>query len=94
MSQVGVGVAVIGTTSDHGGVMITATGDNYMTQAGVVCRLGDLHSCPIPGHGVTPIVSNCTQYALVDGKPVAIQGSLAGCGAALNGNFAPSTVLS
>lgn len=79
-------VAVVGTSSTHGGQMITATGTTNIAKEGPVCLEGDLHSCPI--HGVTPIVSNLTQYVTTNGKPVAIQGSVAGCGAVLNGSFA------
>jgi uncharacterized Zn-binding protein involved in type VI secretion len=90
--------AVIGTTSDHGGSMITATGADFTTPGGPVSVIGDLHSCPLfygPGapHGVTPIVSGCAVHATVGGKAVAMAGSVAGCGATLVGSFAADTVV-
>jgi len=83
-------IAVLGTTSTHGGSMISASGGNFtISGAGSVCRQGDSHSCPIRGHGVTPITSGCATHATVGGTPIAISGSVAGCGAVLNGSFAP-----
>ena len=50
----------IGSMTNHGGVMITGsptrTADNIP-----ICRLGDLVNCPIPNHGINPIVSIITQ---------------------------------
>ena len=87
--------AVLNTTSDHGGKMITATGTFFTTPggAGPVCLLGDTHECPIPGHGNTPIVSGTTLHATTNGTSIAIQGSKAECGATLNGAFASNTFL-
>ncbi|HEX8596358.1 MAG TPA: PAAR domain-containing protein, partial [Pseudomonas sp.] len=45
-------------------------------------RLGDLHLCPIPGHGTTPIVT-ASATSLVNGKGRARVGDVCGCGAAL-----------
>ena len=42
----------------------------------------DLHVCPIPGHGVTPIVSGSLDTA-TDGRPNARMGDMAGCGAVI-----------
>ncbi len=84
------GVAVKGTTSSHGGTMITASGTTLTTPEGEVCLLGDSHSCPISGHGVTAIVSGTSTILTDNGTEVAIQGSVAGCGAVLNGSFASS----
>lgn len=81
-------VAIIGTGSSHGGSMITATGSNFTTQQGAVCRVGDLHSCPITGHGITPIVSGGALNTNCQGSALAIAGSVAGCGAVLDSNFA------
>jgi len=64
--------ARLGDISSHGGVIITGasrTLDNGMP----VARMGDLHVCPIPGHGVTPIVT--------EGLPNARIGDITACGA-------------
>ncbi len=81
------GVAILGTTSSHGGTMISASGSTLLTP-GAICLLGDSHSCPIQGHGVTAIVSGASTILTDNGTAAAIQGSVAGCGAVLNGNFA------
>lgn len=72
--------------------MISASGSKWLTPQGAVCLEGDQHSCPIQGHGITGIVSGCTIHTTVNGKPVAIQGSVAGCGAVLDGAFAQSNI--
>jgi uncharacterized Zn-binding protein involved in type VI secretion len=81
-------IAIIGTTSSHGGEMVSATGSSFMTKSGAVCRVGDMHSCPIPGHNTTAIVSGGAANTNCMGAAIAINGSVAGCGAVLNGNFA------
>ncbi len=51
-----------------------------------VSRLTDLHACPLPGHGLTPLVSGSpTVYA--NGLPVARIGDRAGCGAVIVSGF-------
>lgn len=47
-----------------------------------VARAGDLHICPLPGHGTTPIVSGSSRV-MADGMPVAYEGCVTGCGATL-----------
>lgn len=83
-------VAIVGTGSSHGGTMITGSGTHFTTVDGAVCRVGDLHSCPITGHGITPIVSGGAVNTNCQGLALAIQGSVAGCGAVLDSNFAPN----
>jgi uncharacterized Zn-binding protein involved in type VI secretion len=74
-------VARLGDTTDHGGVIITASDD--VTVNGIrVARKGDLHSCPIPWHGVTEIVTGCDTI-FANGKPVARIGDVTGCGATI-----------
>ena len=65
--------------SSHGGVIITGanrTLDNGMP----VARMGDLHVCPIPGHGVTPIVTGSFD-TITEGLPNARIGDITACGA-------------
>lgn len=47
-----------------------------------VARVGDMHVCPIPGHGTTPIVSG-SPLAECDGQKVARVGDKTGCGATI-----------
>lgn len=75
-------VARLGDPSDHGGVIITASEDVFANGIGV-CRLGDLHSCPLPDHGVTPLVT-ASATVIVDGVGCVRVGDIAGCGAAIS----------
>ena len=80
-------VARLGDTSSHGGVLITA-GTQHLDAGPQVCRVGDLHSCPIPTHGVTAIVTGSPNF-ISQGRSVARGdgggGSVTGCGAVLIG---------
>ncbi|MBT2773851.1 PAAR domain-containing protein [Halomonas sp. ISL-60] len=46
-----------------------------------VARKGDLHRCPIPGHGTTEIVTGSPSQ--VEGQPVARVSDKTGCGATI-----------
>ena len=72
-------VARLGDTSDHGGAIITATGNAMCNGIGIAID-GDLHDCPIPGHGITPIASNINDVTS-NGKGIITTGAIAGCGA-------------
>jgi uncharacterized Zn-binding protein involved in type VI secretion len=87
------GVAILGSTSSHGGTMTSASGSKIQTPQGAVCVSGDLHSCPITGHGVTAVTGNSTR-ATAGGKAIILDGAVAGCGAVINGNFATKVTLS
>lgn len=50
-----------------------------------IARTGDLHFCPLPGHGVTPIVTG-EPWVTVAGQSVACTDDETGCGAALIGS--------
>jgi uncharacterized Zn-binding protein involved in type VI secretion len=74
-------VARLGDTSSHGGHLITASAD--LTADGIaVARLGDLHTCPITGHGTTAMVTASVTF-FDDAKGIVRVGDLAGCGAAI-----------
>lgn len=73
--------ARLGDTSSHGGTVITGS-ITTIVNGRPVARMGDLHVCPIPGHGVTPIVSGSLDTA-TDGRPNARVGDTAGCGAVI-----------
>ena len=74
-------VARLGDPSDHGGVIVTSA---FVTnvEGQLVARVGDLHSCPIPGHGITPIVTGASRFSC-EGNLVALDTSLCGCGASI-----------
>jgi uncharacterized Zn-binding protein involved in type VI secretion len=44
--------------------------------------MGDLHVCPIPGHGVTPIVTG-SMTTITEGSPNARIGDITACGAVI-----------
>jgi uncharacterized Zn-binding protein involved in type VI secretion len=56
-----------------------------------VARLSDQHSCPIPGHGVTPIAS-ASADTLFNMLGAARVGDLCGCGAVITVGFPSVTV--
>lgn len=68
----------VGDTSDHGGVMISASG-RFDIDGREGCVDGDRHQCPIQGHGTTPVRSSTVNNA--DGKGILRTGDVAGCGA-------------
>ena len=73
--------ARLGDSSSHGGMIITSA-VRAMVNGIPVARMGDLHVCPIPGHGVTPIVTG-SATTLTEGSPNARLGDLCGCGAVI-----------
>ena len=79
--------AVLGDPSDHGGTLVSTNQDGRYKLAGiVVCAHGCLHSCPIPGHGVTA-VSAVTTHSYVNQKLIITTGAVAGCGARMTPPF-------
>lgn len=74
-------VSRLGDHSDHGGVIITASSDMFVDSI-PAARLTDLHSCPIPGHGITPIVT-ASSDTFNDNLGLAHVGSKTGCGATI-----------
>lgn len=71
----------LGDSSSHGGTVISSA-DKWTCEGNLIARKGDLHSCPIPGHGVTSIVSGSSKF-ICEGDPVARTGDATGCGATL-----------
>jgi uncharacterized Zn-binding protein involved in type VI secretion len=76
-----------GDFSDHqyngvNGYIITVTTTVSSVEGQMITRVSDLHYCPIPGHGITPIV-NGSGNVKDESKIVACAGSKAGCGASI-----------
>ena len=77
-------VACIGDPSNHGGSIISTGGSVDMRVTGIpVAVEGALHSCPLKGHGVTPITAITTD-SRCGGKKLITTGAIAGCGAVIN----------
>ena len=74
-------VVRLGDSSSHGGTVITAS-SRVRVGGAPVARAGDLHSCPVPGHGITAITSGAARCN-VEGSSVARDGDVVGCGAVL-----------
>lgn len=72
-------VARVGDTTSHGGTIIS--GGTLIVNGKQVARDGDMHSCPIHGHGVTSLTG--TAKATNGGKHLARVGDTAGCGAVI-----------
>ena len=80
-------LGLIGSTSSHGGVVISSA-SRSSAFGRLIARVGDLHSCPIHGHGVTPIITG-SDTIFVENQAVSLLGySVTGCGAVINGNGA------
>ncbi len=78
-------VICLGDPTSHGGevVQVKAT---YYTLGGIpVARVGDLCSCPVPGHDGCTIAEGNPQH-LVAGIAVAYEGHKTSCGATLLAN--------
>jgi len=80
-------IARLGDSSDHGGYIVSVTTTVTNAEGQLVARVGDFHVCPIPGHGVTPII-NGSGNIKTEGRITACAGSKAGCGATIT----PSSV--
>jgi len=76
-----VGLAQLGSLSSHGGV-ITSVSSTILCEGKLVACVGDVHTCPIKGHGSTPIVDG-NPGVIVNGKILARIGSTTGCGATI-----------
>lgn len=72
---------VIGDQTDHGGVVVGASGTTD-THGKRIARLGDQVTCPKKGHGTTVIVSG-DPTMIIDGMPAARHGDKCACGATL-----------
>lgn len=76
-------VARIGDMSDHGGTIITSC-QKTKAEGKLIARVQDLHSCPIPRHGITPIITGSQDY-IVENQQCARSTSKTGCGASIIG---------
>ncbi len=73
--------ARMGDVSSHGGMIISGA-IRTVVNGKPVARMGDLHVCPIPGHGVTPIITGSLN-TITEVMPNARLGDVAACGAVI-----------
>lgn len=75
-------VTRLGDICDHGAVVITAS--QTSTVDGIPrARIGDLVACPIPNHGINPIVAQLGSTTTTDGRKQSHVTSITACGAML-----------
>lgn len=72
-------VARLSDACTHGAVIITGSPDRTVNSL-PVARLGDLVMCPLPGHGINPIIS-VIALPVTDGEPTAHILAQSACGA-------------
>jgi len=73
--------ARLGDISSHGGVIVTGA-VRTVVNGRPAARMGDLHACSIPGHGVIPIVTGSLD-TVTEGMPNARVGDITACGAVI-----------
>lgn len=71
----------LGDSTSHGGKVISASLTHLIDGVGIA-RVGDQVACPMPGHGINPIVEGAPTY-LIGGRMVALQGHHSACGCIL-----------
>jgi len=72
------GFVLLGDKTTHGGKVISAT-STMIVNGKKVALVGDMVSCPIPGHGTNPIVEGSPEW-ISDGKPIVIDACKCLCG--------------
>jgi uncharacterized Zn-binding protein involved in type VI secretion len=72
---------MLGDRTNHGGTIISGAAKTLVNGM-PAARVGDLHSCPLEGHGVTPIATGSSK-TMIEGQPAARIGDRTGCGAVI-----------
>ncbi|TFW06481.1 PAAR domain-containing protein [Oxalobacteraceae bacterium OM1] len=75
----------LGDPTTHGGTVVSGA-DNYTMDDTPVARMGDYCTCPVHGHSGCVIVEGDPAWT-IGGRPVALEGHLTSCGAALISTF-------
>ncbi|WP_430749785.1 PAAR domain-containing protein [Cronobacter dublinensis] len=72
------GIVCLGDATNHGGKVITASSTMFIN--GIqVALVGDMVSCPFPGHGINPIIEGAPTDT-EDGICVVVDNCLCACG--------------
>ena len=58
---------LLGDKTDHGGVVITASGNTSTNGKGIAC-VGDRVTCPRSGHGGTTVIVTGDPNVIIDGR--------------------------
>ncbi|OSI11923.1 hypothetical protein BWD07_08035 [Neisseria canis] len=75
------GIIRLGDETTHGGNVIEAS-SQMIIDGKPAALVGDLVSCPLPGHGINPIIEGSETISF-DGKAVALEGCQTACGCTL-----------
>ncbi|SCB22468.1 PAAR domain-containing protein [Cupriavidus alkaliphilus] len=73
---------LLGDKTDHGGVVITASGNTSTNGKGIAC-VGDRVTCPRSGHGGITVIVTGDPNVIIDGRAAARHGDKTACGATL-----------
>lgn len=71
-------IVSLGDNTSHGGVVISAS-STIIINGKPAALVGDEVLCPIPGHGLNPIIEGCTDW-FENGRAVVVDGCHSGCG--------------
>lgn len=72
----------LGDTTSHGGKVLNCAAAHFTVFGLAVACVGDLCSCPLPGHSACTIVSGDARH-LVNGRAIAFENDMTSCGAKL-----------
>lgn len=75
------GFVLLADMTTHGGVVVSASSTTFV-RGKAVALVGDMVSCPIPGHGINPIVEGCAGWS-EGGLALVVDGCLCTCGCAV-----------
>lgn len=84
------GLVLLGDKTSHGGKVISAS-SNIIVNGKTVALIGDLVSCPVPGHGTNPIIEGFPQRTF-NGRAVVADGCKCQCGCTVISSAMNSTV--
>lgn len=83
-------VALSGANTSHGGVVFGSAARTLIEGKSPV-RIGDIHVCPIPGHG-SNLVTLGSGSVFIEGIGVARLGDVCACGAVIVSGCAEKTL--
>ena len=72
------GIVCLGDATTHGGKVVTASSTMYINGL-QVALVGDMVSCPIPGHGINPIIEEAPTD-MEEGVSVVVDNCQCACG--------------
>ena len=72
----------LGDSTTHGGKVISARASHFKIGGIPVACVGDICSCPMPGHSGCTIASGSTRHR-IKGVPIAFEDDVTSCGAKL-----------